>query len=248
MCVVKMRKLIFFVLPLALLLSSCRMQLGNGANGGNGLPSITAPTETPVVIASSVPTQTSVPTATVTPVPTPDLSVVGLPAEAAGTTALDFVDTMCKAQWFTEIQNLPCPGNDKLADTGYVMQLDGNVQNLPPSFNLLLTFPPQKNVNTIFSKYPDFTVKKGDRFRAVLTCRPHAFCDVEFGLNYYDGQGSNGLKHWPYLFTDSPIAVDYSLDGLAGKTVQFNLAVQSIGNGVDAYAVWIAPHIYRPAP
>ena len=233
-----MRKLLIFVLPLGLILTGCRMQIGNRLVNGNGSPTaLTLPTETPVLIPSPEPSQTDVPTATDTPMPTPDLSLIGLPAEPAGTTALDFVGTMCKAQWFTDLQNLPCPGNDTLTDTGYVMQSNGSLPGVQPNINLLLVFPPKINAPTIYSKYPAFTVKKGDRFRAVLTCLPHKFCDVEFGL-----------KHWPYLFTDVPVVVDYSLDRLAGQTVQFDLSVRSLGSGADNYAVWMAPHIYRPLP
>ncbi len=221
------------------------MQIG----AGTGVPTtLEIPTGTSVAATSPAPTQTVAPTATVTPIPTPDLSLIGLPSEPAGTNAFDFVDAMCKAQWSNEIQNLPCPGNDKQANTGYVMQLSGDVQALPSNFNLMLAFPPEINAATIFGKYPAFAVKKGDRFRSVLACQPHTFCDVEFGLTYSGDQGQIGLKHWPYLFTDAPIVVDYSLDSLAGKTVQLNLSVRTGGNGADAYAVWIAPHIYRPAP
>jgi hypothetical protein len=244
-----MRKIFVFVLALGLLLTGCRMQMGNRLINGNGSPTgLAAPTETLVVFASPAPTQTPVPTATITPIPTPDLSLIGLPSEPAGTTALDFVETMCKAQWFTELGNLPCPGSDTQAEAGYVMKLSGDLQGLPPNVNILLTFPPQKGVETIFSKYPAFTVRKGDRFRAVLTCRAHSFCDVDFVLNYFDEHGQTGLKHWQYLFTDSPLVIDYSLDGLAGKTVQFNLSARAGGNRIDAYAVWIAPHVYRPVP
>ena len=244
-----MRRILVFVIPLGLLLSGCRMQMANRLINGNGSPTgLAIPTETLAVSASSVPTQTSVPTATITPLPTPDLSAIGLPAEPAGTTALDFVETICQAQWFTELGNLPCPGNDSQTATGYVMKFSEDLPGLPPNINTLLTFPPQQGVQTLFSKYPSFTVKKGDRFRAVLTCLPHRFCDVEFGLSYFDDNGQNGLKHWPYLFTEAPVIVDYSLDGLAGKTVQFNLSERTGGSGADAYAVWIAPHIYRPIP
>ena len=245
-----MRRILVFVLPLGLLLSGCQMQIGRRLLGGaSGVPTgLAIPTETPIAIASPAPTQTVIPTATVMPMPTPDLSAIGLPAEPAGTIAFDFVETVCKAQWFTNLQNLPCPGNNTLADTGYAMQFNGDAQGLPSNFHTLLTFPPQMNANTIFSKYPAFTVKKGDRFRAVLTCLPHMFCDVEFGLSYFDDQGQNGLTHWPYLFTESPIVVDYSLNGLAGKTVQFNLSARTAGSGADNYAIWIVPHIYRPLP
>ena len=162
--------------------------------------------------------------------------------------AFDFVTQMCSAQWFNRGQQLPCPGNDAQQSAGYVMSLNGEIQELPSNLSLLLTFPPADHFGTIYSKYPAFTVKEGDRFRAVLACRAHTFCDVKFGLEYYDAQGRTGLKHWSYLFADPPIVVDYSLDGIAGKTVQFSLTAFANGNPTGASAVWIAPHIYRPNP
>jgi hypothetical protein len=92
------------------------------------------------------------------------------------------------------------------------------------------------------------TAVEGDRFRAVLACKEHTFCDVEFVLNFSNEEGSAGLKNWRYLFAEEPLVVDYPLDALAGETVQFHLNVRARGNPVEAYAVWIAPHIYRPAP
>jgi len=160
---------------------------------------------------------------------------------------LDFVTTMCKADWFARSGALPCPGDESNSNAGFVMRRPGDKQGLPPDFPVLLMYPPQDNYETIFSKYPAFTVQKGDRFRGVLACRAHSFCDVEFSLEYYSSKGSSGVAHWPYRFTDAPIVVDYPLDGMAGLTVQFGLSVRGVGNRLDAYGVWLMPHIYRPA-
>lgn len=227
----------FLLLATALSLSGCRQAAPTGT------PTV-VPTETPIVIP---PTPTLAPTATITPTPVPDFSQIGLPTEEPGANVFDFIDEMCNAQWFTEAGDLPCPGAEAQADAGFVMRLDGSVQDLPSNIGLLLTFPPRTNVETISSKYPEFEVKKGDRFRTVLACRAHAFCDIDFMLSYFDNQGKTGLTHWRYIFTDTPVVVDYSLDGIAGKTVQFDLGVRAGGNRVDAFAVWIAPHIYRPS-
>ncbi len=235
-----MQKQIISFLLLGLFLSGCGPPSTNES---------VAPTAS--MTATSIqlpPTGTPVPIVTATVSPTPDFSVVGLPTEPAGTLAFDFVDQICNARWFTRGQSLPCPGSGNQANAGYVMRLGGEVQGLPPGLNLLLTYPPQDNFETISSKYPAFTVQKGDRFRAVLACRAHSFCDVEFVLDYFDDHGQTGLTHWRYIFTDSPVVVDYPLDSIAGKTVQFDLAVQAKGNRIDANAVWIAPHIYRPVP
>lgn len=238
-----MKNKIFSFLLLGLLLSGCALRTNRSSN------STALPTALPYETATEVPpTQTPSPTATVAPTPTPDFSLVGLPAEPSSAVAFDFVEQMCNAQWFSSGGQLPCPGNDGQQGSGYVTALDASVQDLRSNLNILLTFPPLNGYGTLYSKYPPFTVKDGDRFRAALTCRTHSFCDVEFGLEYYDEQGRTGLKHWQYLFADSPILVDYPLGGLAGKSVQFSLTITAKGSPSTAYAVWIAPHIYRPAP
>jgi hypothetical protein len=237
-------KKIFYILLLGMFLMGCAPAASMPTNETVAPTALATETDTPLP-----PTQTPAPTATATLIPTPDFTLVGLPAEETGTTAFDFVAQMCDAEWFTRGQELSCPGNESQKDLGYVMQLDGTIQGLPSNLGVLLAYPPQLNFGTISSKYPSFTVEKGDRFRVVLACRAHTFCDVQFDLGYYDEQGwHTGLKHWRYLFADSAIVVDYSLDSIAGKTVQFDLAVLAKGNRSDAYAVWIAPHIYRPVP
>jgi hypothetical protein len=192
-------------------------------------------------------TLTPAPTATITPSPTPDLGLIGLPAEDSGTRVFDFVDQMCEAQWSNRGLDLPCPGNDAQSSAGYVMQLDPKAQSLPSNMNILLAYTPQEKYETISGKYPAVTIQKGDRFRAVLDCKEHTFCDVDFVLSFANEKGTAGLTNWAYIFTDKPIVVDYSLDALAGQNVQLILAVHSKANPVEAYAVWIEPHIYRPA-
>jgi len=239
-----MRKKIFYFLLLGLFLIGC------SPTANNPVSEVVAPTVSITETATQRPlTSTPVPSATTTVTPAPDFSLIGLPVEQEGEVVFDFVEQMCAAQWSTRGQQLTCPGNDTQSSAGYVMQLDSEFQGLPSNLNILLAYTPQNKYETISSKYPTFTVEKGDRFRAVLACRAHSFCDVDFVLDYFDEQGwHSGLTHWRYIFTDSPLVIDYSLDGIAGKTVQFDLAVSARGNVPDAYAVWIAPHIYRANP
>lgn len=240
-----MQKKILSLLILGLFLAGCS-STADQTTKALGLPTISAA----ATATQQAPTQTAAPsaTATVTSSPTPDFSLIGLPTEKEGELVFDFVEQMCDAEWFTRGQGLPCSGDDTQSSAGYVMQLDGEIQGLPSDMNILLAYTPQEKYETISSKYPSFTVQKGDRFRAVLGCKEHSFCDVEFVLDFSTEGGSAGLKNWRYLFTDEPIVVDYPLDAIAGQTVQFHLDVRARGNPVEAYAVWIAPHIYRPAP
>jgi len=172
--------------------------------------------------------------------------MIGLPDEVAGTNAYDFAANICRAEWSTGNGPVPCNGQDPSTTSGYIGLMSGLEQGIPPDIGVLLMYPPQGGSDTLSGTYPAFTVQKGDRFRAVLACRAHNFCDVEFGLDYYDANGRSGLKHWSYLFTDLAIVVDYPLDGIAGLTVRFSLSVRRYGEGQQAYAVWLASHIYRP--
>ena len=238
-----MHKKIFYFLLLGLFLTGCSQTVNNSAN------ELVSPTVSAIETATQQPsTSTPVPSATITTTPAPDFSVIGLPSEQNSEVAFDFVEQMCAAEWFTRGLQLPCPGNKTLSSAGYVTQLDAEFQGLPSNINILLVYTPQSKYETISSKYPAFTVKKGDRFRAVLSCREHSFCDVDFLLSFYLDGGPAGLTHWKYIFTDSPLVIDYSLDAIAGKTVQFNLGVNTGANVSEAYAVWIAPHIYRATP
>jgi hypothetical protein len=236
-----MKRMVLFLL-VSLLLTGC------GARATATSEPVTPTVELITTSAPLPPTETLVPTTTATVVPTPDLSTIGLPSEPAGTVAYDFVDQMCAAQWYNREQSLPCPGDVSQAKAGYVQQFYGEAEGVPADFPMLLTYPPGEHYSTLSSLYPPFTIQKGDRFRAIFACKVRSFCDVEFVLNYFHGHGQQGLNHWHYLFTDAPKVIDFPLDKLAGQTVQFDLAVAVVGNRPDTYAVWVAPHIYRPAP
>ncbi|HUH96248.1 MAG TPA: hypothetical protein VLZ89_02750 [Anaerolineales bacterium] len=240
-----MRKRTLPYLLLGLLLSGCILRT-NGPSPD--LPLTVTPARAGSATQKPRLTDTPIPSAAPTASPTPDLAQIGLPPEDASNDAFDFVSQMCDAQWLNRGQVLPCPGQDTGGSGGYVMSFNGEIQGLPSNLDILLTFAPSVQSGALFGRYPPFTVKSGDRFRAVLACRVHTFCDVEFGLEFYDAQGRIDLRHWPYLFADPPIVVDYPLEGLAGKTVQPGLSVMANGNSLEAYAVWIAPHIYRPIP
>jgi len=238
-----MNKKVLSLVALGVLLSGCVLRTNKPLNESVTLTPLLVGTATTIP-----PTDTLVPTVTPTVLAAPDFSLIGLPEDDVANLAFDFVSHICDAQWSNRDQPLSCPGSDDHQDAGYVMGLSGEIQGLPSNLSVLLTVPPAVRNGTLFGKYPPFTVKPGDHFRAVLACRVHTFCDVEFGLEYYDAQGKAGLEHWPYLFVDPPIVVDYPLDGIAGKTVQFDLSIRANGSATDADAIWIAPHIYRPTP
>jgi hypothetical protein len=243
-----MNKRLLIILLLGLVLTGCSMRFGNRLAGGSARTTQSPnPTSQAADFPTELPTRTPLPPPTITPTSSPDLSAIGLPAEALGTSAYDFAADFCSAEWSNGTQAVPCKSQNPASTSGYVTLLNGADQDIPQAIDILLMYPPRgSGYDTLVGRYPAFAAQKGDRFRAVLTCRAHNFCDVDFGLDYFDANGRTGLKHWSYLFTDSPIIVDYSLDSIAGRTVQFVLSVRRNGEGLQAYAAWLAPHIYRP--
>jgi hypothetical protein len=237
-----MKRILLFLI-IGSLLSSCGLRTTTTSE--SIIPTVEL-TATPEPLLP--PTQTPAPTFTATVTPTPDLGTLGWLGESAGTVAYDFADQMCAAQWYTRGESLPCPGDASQAEHGYVMRFAGEAQGVSSGFPTLLTFPPLVHYSAISSTYPAFTVQRKDRFRAVLACQAHSYCDVEFVLSYFHGHKHIDLGRWYHLFNDAPVVVDYSLDNLAGSTVQFDLEVVGQVKRSDAFAVWVAPHIYRPVP
>lgn len=93
--------------------------------------------------------------------------------------------------------------------------------------------------------YPEYTVKKGDRFQATVGCNFGASgCFVLFSLKYQI-DGGPVYTHW--AFKERLEGLNYNaninLDRLAGKNVKFILHVSSYGPPVGDSAVWIHPVI-----
>ncbi len=206
-------------------------------------PSAFSVPASPTIAAS--PTYTPIPTLTPLPPSTPT------PAPALGTIALDFVALMCNAQWMNGAQHLPCPATATSRAGGYAASIDPSAEGLPPDATVLLTVPAQNNASSIFGRYPSFVVRPGDHFRATLLCQAQAACNVQFALEYFDAAGKYHPQFgtWKYMAGDQLVQVDMDLTVLSGQKVDFTLAVRPQDDHPERdYALWVNPHIYRPAP
>jgi hypothetical protein len=173
--------------------------------------------------------------------------------------ALDFVASMCDAEWSNNTIAIPCPGDPTDVDQGYIGRVDG--ASLPGGATTdqvgLLTIPASGPQLGIFGAYPPLRIQAGDHFRAGLACEAgEPTCEVLFGLGYY---AENGMFHeipeetgpislaahneTGALFTP----VEVSLDALAGQRVRIVLIVRELGETRGGRALWIRPHIWRPA-
>lgn len=174
--------------------------------------------------------------------------VVGPTATPEPATAYDFVAKYCDADWVSGAGTLDCPGEDTDA-SGFVVKLtapkleNGSTENEPALF----THPQWVNNGVITGTYPAFNVKAGDHFKAVIGCLYNGnACDVRFQLNYRaDGGALQNLGQWDQTYDSSIKKLDVDLSSLAGKSVEFTLAVLASGPYNQDWAFWLLPRIVR---
>jgi len=175
-----------------------------------------------------------------------DIVVSG--SSPGGTTAFDFVNSVCTATWTSGAGVLPCPGTD--GDTrGFVLRvtsprLENGVTDTRPG---LLTFPQNTSTGYIQGVYPAFAVQSGDHFKATLNCEYGASdCFVIYRLDYRIGGGAlQTLGTFGERYDGLYYAADIDLTALAGQNVNFILTVLANGSAVGDRALWVAPRIVR---
>jgi hypothetical protein len=175
-----------------------------------------------------------------------DIRVSG--SGSGGSTALDFVSSVCTAQWLSASGVLPCPGTDGDA-RGFVLsvtnpRLENGVTDPRPG---LLTFPQNVYNGYIQGVYPAFAVQAGDHFRATLNCEYGAAdCFVIFRLDYrIAGGATQNLGTFAETYDGIYYSADIDLSSLAGQNVNFILTVLANGYATGDRALWVAPRIVR---
>jgi hypothetical protein len=174
-----------------------------------------------------------------------------LPIFPLETLVYSFGDNYCAGSWrnATGPGTLPCPGNTSDAN-GYVVRNDNPVLSDGKTYNgiALVTHPQWIDGGSIAGIFPQFTVENGMKFRATLGCRQGGeACDVRYFLRYYE-DGVSGLKQisqWDIKYSDTPLAVDVDLSGLAGKKISIVLQVVTNGSPNQDWAQWVNPRIIK---
>ncbi len=232
----KTKKSSLLIVVFVLLLSACNLPLAPDSGE-------VAATETssPVVI---LPTVTEI-----QPSPTPNIFNVEPPAP--GTVAYDFVAEVCSANWSTNASQLPCQGDMEDTGGGYIEATDHTILEGMVSVEapLLIGLPGSGYPAGLglFGKYPPLTVYPGDTFQATIACQGDTECDLEFGLEYIDAQGTyhGSAYRWFYKAGDGPLKIIGDLNALAGQTVEFLLVMRTQEEPENQWGAWIQPHISR---
>lgn len=162
------------------------------------------------------------------------------------TAPVDFIASMCYAQWTSGAGMLDCQGSDGDA-RGFVMRVDnptlesGYKDNEP----VLLMNPQMITNGTIRGAYPAYHVQSGDHFRSIIGCAYKSDgCEVKFQLNYQIGNGAEQtLSTWNEAYEGGITTVNVDLSSLAGKDVKFILVVTANGSSTHNRAQWLLPRI-----
>jgi hypothetical protein len=116
---------------------------------------------------------------------------------------------------------------------------------------VLEIYPHMVNNGQMSGLYPPYTVVNGEHFKARIgfLAKADGSCGVgsaTFQLNYKEAGVLKSLGQWTETCDGTLKDIDVDLSSIAGKNVQFALAVLANGPADEDAAVWIAPRIQIP--
>ena len=171
----------------------------------------------------------------------------------ASSSGLDLHTRATDANWRSGAATLTFGGPDNDSN-GFVMYRNAQkVEDGSSPAKILETHPQWVTDGVITGTYPAYTVVSGERFRARIgfLSQSDGTCgtgNVKFQLNYIEAgtTGSKSLGEWTETCDGVLRDVDVDLSSLAGKTVQFVLAVLANGSPGGDTAVWVSPRVAIP--
>ena len=116
---------------------------------------------------------------------------------------------------------------------------------------VLEVYPQMVNNGQMSGLYPSYTVVSGEHFKAKIgfLAKPDGGCgvgNVTFQFNYKEAGVLKNLGQWTETCDGSLKDIDIDLSSIAGKNVQFALAVLANGSPDEDAAVWVSPRIQVP--
>lgn len=164
----------------------------------------------------------------------------------------DFYTRAPDATWITSAGNITWGGPDNDPD-GFAMYKSGQkVEGGSSPSKVLETHPEFVDDGVISGRFPAYNVVSGEHFTAQIgfltlangTCGAG---NATFQLNYREGGGPvTPLSSWTETCDGTLKTVDVNLTPLAGKNVEFILAILANGASTQDWAVWIKPQITIP--
>ncbi|MGE5461958.1 MAG: NBR1-Ig-like domain-containing protein [Syntrophothermus sp.] len=116
---------------------------------------------------------------------------------------------------------------------------------------ILEIYPQMVNNGQMSGLYPSYTVVSGEHFKAKIgfLAKADGTCgtgSATFQFNYKEAGVLKSLGQWTETCDGTIKDVDVDLSSIAGKTVQFALAVLANGPADQDTAVWVSPRVEIP--
>lgn len=143
-------------------------------------------------------------------------------------------------------------GGPETDPNGFAMYRDNQkVEDGTSPGKMLEIHPHLVNNGQMSGLYSLYTVVPGERFKAKIGFlqQPDGTCgtgNATFQLNYKEAGVTKPLGQWTKTCDGTLKDVDVDLSSIAGKNVQFALAVLANGPAEQDSAIWIAPRIVVP--
>ena len=169
----------------------------------------------------------------------------------AASSGFDLHTRATNANWRSGAATLTFGGPETDAN-GFAMYREGQkLEDGTAPAKVLETHPQWITDGVITGTYPSYTVVSGERFRAKIGFRAlsDGTCgtgNAKFQLNYIEAGVTKPLGEWSESCDGTLKDIDVDLSSLAGKTVQFVLAVLANGSPGQDWAVWVSPQVRLP--
>ena len=172
---------------------------------------------------------------------------------ASTSSGYDLHSRATEAVWVSVAGTLTFGGPDTNAD-GFVMYRNNQkVEDGSTPSKVLEMHPQWVNDGAITGRYPVYLVRTGEHFKAKigLLASGDGSCgagNVKFQFNYREGGvlHNPALGEWTKTCNGTLASVDVDLSSIAGKSVEFVLAVLANGPATQDWAVWISPQVAVP--
>jgi hypothetical protein len=170
---------------------------------------------------------------------------------AVVSSGLDLHTRGTEANWVSGASTLTFGGADTDVNGFVTYRNNQKLEDNSSPGKVLETHPQWVTDGAITGTYPAYKVVAGERFRAKIgflllsdgTCGAG---NAKFQLNYREGSASNSLGQWTDTCDGKLVDIDVDLSSLAGRTVQFVLAVVANGSALQDQAVWVSPRVELP--
>lgn len=170
---------------------------------------------------------------------------------AAVSSGYDFHTNASSAVWISGAGTLTFGGPDTDTNGFAMFKNSQKLEDGTTHTKILETHPQWVNDGVITGRFPAYTVVSGEHFTAKIgfLAASDGSCgsgNAKFQLNYREAGVLKSLTEWTESCDGTMKSVDVDLTSLAGKSVEFVLAVLANGSAGQDWAVWVAPQIALP--